>query len=42
MVKPRLYGDNLSSKETAEKVLLYVLKHIETVASFIPYITEEI
>ncbi len=43
MVKPRLYGDNISSKETAEKVLLYVLENIlKLLHPFMPFITEEI
>jgi len=43
MVKSRLYGENVSSKETAEKVLLSVLKDIlKLLHPFMPFITEEI
>ncbi len=43
MVKPRLYGDNTESKETAQKVLLYVLdKILKLLHPFMPFITEEI
>ncbi|WP_333657412.1 valine--tRNA ligase [Tissierella praeacuta] len=43
MVKSRLYGENVSSKETAEKVLLFVLKDIlKLLHPFMPFITEEI
>lgn len=43
MVKSRLYGDDVSSKETAEQVLLYVLKDIlKLLHPFMPFITEEI
>ncbi|MFA5577306.1 MAG: valine--tRNA ligase [Tissierellaceae bacterium] len=43
MVKSRLYGDKKESKETAEKVLLYVLKDtLKLLHPFMPFITEEI
>ena len=43
MVKSRLYGENESSKQTAEKVLLFVLKDIlKLLHPFMPFITEEI
>ncbi|CCQ98560.1 valyl-tRNA synthetase [[Clostridium] ultunense Esp] len=43
MVKPRLYGDNVESKRTAEKVLLHVLENIlKLLHPFMPFITEEI
>lgn len=43
MVKPRLYGDNLESKLTAQKVLVYVLRNIlKLLHPFMPFITEEI
>ncbi|NLJ98127.1 MAG: valine--tRNA ligase [Tissierellia bacterium] len=43
MVKPRLYGEDIESKETAEKVLLYVLENIlKLLHPFMPFITEEI
>ncbi|MBZ2175584.1 valine--tRNA ligase [Schnuerera sp. xch1] len=43
MVKPRLYGDSIESKETAEKVLLYVLENtLKLLHPFMPFITEEI
>jgi len=43
MVKPRLYGENTTSKETAEKVLLNVLESIlKLLHPFMPFITEEI
>jgi len=43
MVKSRLYGDDVSSKETAKSVLLYVLENIlKLLHPFMPYITEEI
>lgn len=43
MVKSRLYGDDVSSKETAKGVLLYVLENtLKLLHPFMPYITEEI
>ena len=43
MVKSRLYGEDKASKETAEKVLLFVLKDIlRLLHPFMPFITEEI
>jgi len=43
MVKPRLYGDNMESRETAQKVLLHVLENIlKLLHPFMPFITEEI
>lgn len=43
MVKSRLFGDDVKSKETAEKVLLFVLKDIlKLLHPFMPFITEEI
>lgn len=42
LIKPRLYGDG-ESKETAQGVLLYVLRNIlKLLHPFMPYITEEI
>ncbi len=43
MVKSRLYGGSQNSKETAEIVLLYVLKDtLKLLHPFMPFITEEI
>ena len=43
MVKPRLYGEDGESKDTARYVLLYALKNIlKLLHPFMPYITEEI
>lgn len=43
MVKSRLFGEDVKSKETAEKVLLFVLKDIlKLLHPFMPFITEEI
>jgi len=43
MVKPRLYGDDLESKLTAQKVLVSVLRNIlKLLHPFMPFITEEI
>ena len=43
IVKPRLYGEEGQSKETAKKVLLYVLENIlKLLHPFMPFITEEI
>ncbi len=43
MVKPRLYGENIESKNTAQKVLLHVLENIlKLLHPFMPFITEEI
>ncbi|KGG79883.1 valyl-tRNA synthetase [Caloranaerobacter azorensis H53214] len=43
MVKPRLYGDDKLSKDTARYVLLYVLKDLlKLLHPFMPFITEEI
>ena len=43
MVKSRLYGEDEASKETAQKVLLFVLKNIlKLLHPFMPFITEEI
>lgn len=43
MVKSRLYGEDEKSKETAEKVLLNVLKDtLKLLHPFMPFITEEI
>lgn len=43
MVKSRLYGENISSKHKAEKVLVFVLKNIlKLLHPFMPFITEEI
>lgn len=43
MVKPRLYGEDSTSKKVAEKVLLYVLESIlKLLHPFMPFITEEI
>ncbi|WP_427339696.1 valine--tRNA ligase [Caloranaerobacter sp. DY30410] len=43
MVKPRLYGNDEPSKNTARYVLLYVLKDLlKLLHPFMPFITEEI
>ncbi len=43
MVKSRLYGEDKASKETAEKVLVFVLNNIlRLLHPFMPFITEEI
>lgn len=43
MVKPRLYGEDTKSRETAQKVLLNVLEKIlKLLHPFMPFITEEI
>ncbi|WP_297813471.1 valine--tRNA ligase [uncultured Finegoldia sp.] len=43
LVKPRLYGDDSKSKESALAVLIYTLKNvIKLLHPFMPYITEEI
>ena len=43
MVKSRLYGEDETSKEVAQKVLLFVLKDINRLLHpFMPFITEEI
>ena len=43
MVKSRLYGEDIHSKELAQKVLLYILKDINRLLHpFMPFITEEI
>ena len=43
MVKSRLYGADIESKEVAQQVLLYVLKDINRLLHpFMPFITEEI
>ncbi|RVU54908.1 valine--tRNA ligase [Anaerosphaera multitolerans] len=43
MVKPRLYGEESPYKESAKKVLLYVLKNVlKLLHPFMPFITEEI
>ena len=43
LVKSRLYGEDESSKKTAQAVLLYVLKDINRLLHpFMPFITEEI
>ncbi|WIF94231.1 valine--tRNA ligase [Caminicella sporogenes] len=43
LVKPRLYGEDVKSKETAQSVLLEVLQNIlKLLHPFMPFITEEI
>ena len=43
MVKSRLYGEDEKSKQTAKKILLYVLKDtLKLLHPFMPFITEEI
>jgi len=43
LVKPRLYGEDVAKKESAQKVLVYVLKNtLKLLHPFMPFITEEI
>ena len=43
LTKPRLYGEDEGAKESAQRVLLYVLTEIlKLLHPFMPYITEEI
>lgn len=43
MVKSRLYGENQESRNTAQRVLVYVLKDVlKLLHPFMPFITEEI
>jgi len=43
LVKPRLYGDNIEEKKTAQYTLTYVLENIlKLLHPFMPFITEEL